>query len=238
MLGSSVNWQTIARALADDHRVIAADLRNHGRSPHHPAITYEDMVADVLELLDDLGLEVATVLGHSMGGKVAMALALGHRERVTGLVVADMSPVAFHFRPSAILEAMLALDLDMLGSRREADAALAESVPDRRVRSFLLQNLVREEGRYRWRINLEALREHSPVLADFPPDCLDAVYPGPTLFLRGEHSDYVLPEHEPHIRALFPAARIETLRDTGHWLHAEAPERFTAMVRDFMAAPR
>lgn len=234
VLGSSANWQTIARALADEFRVVTMDLRNHGRSPHAPTITYPEMVDDLLETLDHLGLQRTSLLGHSMGGKVAMALALAHGDRVDKLVVADMAPVPFTFRPSAILAALREVDLDALGSRQDADAALRGAIPDRRVRGFLLQNLTRAHGRFRWRINLPALERHSRDLADFPAPFRDATFEGPTLFLRGEDSDYVQRRHEPRIRALFPKALIRTLDDTGHWLHAEAPERFTAAVRGFL----
>lgn len=237
VFGSSVNWQAIAKDLAAQRRVVVVDLRNHGRSPHAPAMTYADMVADLLELFRDLGLERPAVLGHSMGGKVAMALALGHGHAVGRLVVADMAPVANTFRPSAILAALRGLDLGALNSRGDADAELAKAIPERRIRAFLLQNLVRDDDGFHWRINLDALDRHGRELADFPSPYRDATFSGPTLFLRGEHSDYVLPDHEEVIHRLFPAARIHTLEGTGHWLHAEAPERFTAVVRDFLDAP-
>ena len=237
VFGSSVNWQPIARALATAHRVVTVDLRNHGRSPHAPAMTYADMVADLLELFRDLELERPHVLGHSMGGKVAMALALEHGHAVDRLVVADMAPAANTFRPSAILAALRDLDLEALNSRSDADAELAKAIPERRIRAFLLQNLVRDDDGFHWRINLDALDRHGRELADFPSPYRDATFEGPTLFLRGEHSDYVLPDHQEVIRHLFPAARIHTLKDTGHWLHAEAPERFATVVRDFLDAP-
>ncbi|MDZ7752412.1 MAG: alpha/beta fold hydrolase [Gammaproteobacteria bacterium] len=237
VFGSSVNWQTIAKALAADRRVVAVDLRNHGRSPHASSMTYADMVADLLELFRNLDLERPSVLGHSMGGKVAMALALDRGAAVDRLVVADMAPVANTFRPSGILAALRGLDLAALNSRADADAALAEAIPERRIRAFLLQNLVRDDDGFRWRVNLDALDRHDRELADFPAPYRDATFAGPTLFLRGEHSDYVLPEHEQAIHRLFPAARIHTLEDTGHWLHAEAPERFAHVVQEFLKGP-
>ncbi len=235
VFGSIANWAPIARRLGHGRRVIAADLRNHGRSPHHPEMTYPAMVGDVLELMDHLSLPRCDLLGHSMGGKVAMALALERPQRVARLVVADMVPVAFPFHPSPVIEALRDLDLEGIGDRAEADRALAEAIPDKRLRGFLLQNLVRRQGRYHWRVNLEALTRHTRDLAGFGPPFTDSVFTGPALFVHGARSDYLRPEHEPAIRALFPAARITPIARAGHWLHAERPQAFTAAVEDFLA---
>lgn len=236
VFGSASNWAPVARRLAHARRVIAADLRNHGRSPHHPDMTYPAMAADVLELVEHLGLPRCDLLGHSMGGKVAMAVALERPQRIARLVVVDMVPVAFPFHPSAIIQALRALDLDTVARREDADRALAPAIPEERLRGFLLQNLVRRQGRYHWRVNLEALDHHTRDLAGFGDPYTRSVFTGPSLFIHGARSDYLRPEHEPVIRALFPGARIVPIPGAGHWIHAERPGAFIAAVEEFLRA--
>ena len=233
LYGSAANWGRHAAWLAERHRVLLPDLRNHGRSPHAPRMDYPAMAADLLRLLDREAIEQAAVLGHSMGGKVAMALALGHPQRVKSLVVADIAPVSYdshgHRR---LIEALQALPLAQLSSRQAADAALAAAIPNAMVRRFLLTNLQRGPAGYGWRIPLAILAEQLPVIETFPR--IDGSYAGPALFLHGADSDYVRPEHEPKIHRLFPQARIEALPDAGHWLHVEQPEAFAARLRRFL----
>ena len=234
LFGSGTNWRTIARRLGSRLECHLVDQRNHGQSPHARGMAYPALAADVLAYLDANRLDRAGFIGHSMGGKTAMALALTAPERVRWLVVADIAPAPSPSDHRPILDALRTLAPDSLASRAAADAALARSVPDPGLRQFLLQNLVRGDGGLRWRIDLEAIAEALPDLTGFPPTAQGAVYRGPTLFLRGERSDYVTARHEPRIRALFPSASVDTIADAGHWLHAEQPAAMTDRIARFI----
>ena len=234
LFGSGTNWRTIARRLGSRLECHLVDQRNHGRSPHTRGMTYPALADDVLAYLGARGIDRAGLIGHSMGGKTAMMLALTASERVRWLIVADIAPAPSPSDHRPILEALRALGPDSLASRATADAALARSVPDLGLRQFLLQNLVHGDGGLRWRIDLEAIAEALPDLTSFPPAAPGAVYQGPTLFLRGERSDYLAARHEPRIRALFPRASIDTIAETGHWLHAERPIEVTARIARFL----
>jgi esterase len=233
LFGSSANWHGIARRLAQGRRVLAPDLRNHGRSPHHPRMTYPAMASDLLALLDRQGISEAALVGHSMGGKAAMWLALEAPHRVQALAVADIAPVAYPARFGGLIQTLADLDLDGLADRREADARLASSLPDAALRGYLLQGLAREGGRWHWRTNLTALRSGMKDILGFPdPD--GRQYAGPTLFLYGTESDYLTGAHLSVIRRLFPLARLRPLPGAGHWLYAEQPETFLAALRGFL----
>jgi len=233
LFGAAANFAAIQRRLAAARRVIAFDLRNHGASPHDPAMSYSAMAADVLDSLTAMGVPQAALIGHSMGGKVAMQAALLRPDRVTRLLVADIAPVRYDPAFRDIAEAMLTLPLDAGLTRAAADAALATAVPDAAVRGFLLQNL-RFGLAPSWRIGLREIAENLPAIEgwDAPPD---AHYAGPVLMLRGERSDYIRPEHRPAVRALFPMARFTTLKGAGHWLHADAPDAFVAVAEAFLS---
>ncbi|MGF1502468.1 MAG: alpha/beta fold hydrolase [Paracoccaceae bacterium] len=233
LYGARRNFNAIAKALAADRRVIAVDMRNHGASPWDEDCSYPAMAEDLAHTVERLAGPRAVVLGHSMGGKAAMALALTRPDLLAGLVVADIAPVAYAHSHLGYLEAMRAVPLEQIGRRGEADPHLADAVPDAGLRAFLLQNLVIEDGRARWRINLDGLAAGMPELLGWPPDW-PTRYEGPALFLRGGASDYVPPGAEIPIRALFPRARLETIEGAGHWLHAEEPKAFTAAVRRFL----
>jgi esterase len=234
LFGSARNFGTVQRALAQGHRIIALDLRNHGASQHDSDMRYATMAADVLETLGRLGALPATLLGHSMGGKVAMQAALTQADAVARLVVADIAPVSYppHYR--AIAAAMASLKLLPGTTRAEADAALADAVPDAGMRAFLLQNL-QLGASPAWRIGLREIVAALPDIEGWsaPPD---ARYPAPTLFLAGANSDYIQPSHRPAIRALYPNARFVTLKNAGHWLHADNPSGFVAVIEAFLTA--
>jgi pimeloyl-ACP methyl ester carboxylesterase len=233
LFGSARNFGTVQGLLAERWRVLALDLRNHGASPHAPGMDYATQAADVRETLAVLDALPAAVVGHSMGGKAAMRLALDSPDSVSRLVVADIAPVSYppHFR--SYEQAMAALPLPPGLTRAAADEALAEAVPDRAVRGFLLQNL--SFGAHPgWRIGLAEIAAGLPDIEGFEAPA-DARYAGPALLLSGERSDYVRPEHRPAIRALFPAARFVTLKNAGHWLHADQPAAFVAAVAAFLA---
>jgi pimeloyl-ACP methyl ester carboxylesterase len=231
LFGSARNFGSVQREFALRRRTIALDLRNHGSSPHDPDMRYASMAADVLQTLDRMSALPAVLLGHSMGGKAAMQAALTQPDAVARLIVADIAPVPYppHLRPVA--EAMASLALARGMTRADADAALADAVPEQGMRAFLLQNLQLGQAP-RWRIGL------SEIIAGFADieawdAAADTRYTGPTLFLAGASSHYIKPEHHPIIRALFPNARFVTLKNAGHWLHADNPSAFVAVVEAF-----
>lgn len=233
LLGSARNWTRIAKQLGLTHRVFVLDLRNHGASPWADPMTYDQMALDVCAFLDRQELAAATLIGHSMGGKVAMRMALGHGSRVERLIAVDIAPVAYRRDFNEYLDAMQRLELTGITRRAEADAALAESIDDAGVRGFLLQNLVNTEGKLAWRVPLQALADAMPELMGFPQSPGER-YDGPALFLTGGRSRYVRPEHHETILALFPQARFAVIEEAGHWVQAETPERFLALVQDFL----
>jgi esterase len=234
LFGSARNFGAVQQQLARRCRVIALDLRNHGASPHDGDMRYAAMAADVLQTLDGLAALPATLLGHSMGGKVAMQAALTQPDAVARLIVADIAPVAYPPHHRAIAEAMAALPLSPGMTRAQAGSALSEAVPDAAMRAFLLQNL--ELGAApAWRIGLTEIIAALPVIEGWQTPA-DARYGGSTIFMAGAASDYIRAEHRPAIRTLFPNARFVTLKNAGHWLHAENPSGFVAVVEAFLTA--
>lgn len=233
LFGSSTNWHSIARRLAETRRVLVPDLRNHGRSPHREPMTYPAMTEDLAALLDDQGIDEAALVGHSMGGKAAMWLALTRPERVQALIVADIAPAAYEHRFDGIARALDSLDLDGLGNRKEADTQLARILTDPGLRGYLLQNLVRSGDAWRWRPNLPALTRHIGDIQGFP-DTTDRQYPGPACFIYGANSDYVTAKQLPGIRALFPLARLRSVPGAGHWVYADRPEAFLSALQGFL----
>lgn len=233
LYGQSLNFGAVQRKLATGRRVIALDLRNHGQSPRAPVMGYHAMAEDVLETLRGLGALPAAIAGHSMGGKVAMTMALEAPAAVSRLLVADIAPVPYpdHAESHArMIAAMQAIPLHPGLTRAEADAALAEAVPAAGTRGFLLQSL-RFGPEPAWRLNLPAIAEALPWLTGWPGT--GGEYAGPTLFLTGARSDYVRPEHRPAIRVLFPAARFVALKEAGHWIHADDPAGFVSVLEAF-----
>lgn len=225
----------MAKRLAAGRSVIAVDLRNHGRSPHADGMDYPAMAGDVAALVAREAAGPVALVGHSMGGKLAMTLALTRPDLVAGLAILDIAPVTYdHPAFARYLDAMLAVDLAAHPSRGAVEAALAEVDPDPRIRAFLTTNLdVGPEGA-RWLPNLAALRAAMPAILGFPADLAASRYTGPTLFLLGSRSDYLPKALEPAARALFPAARFERLEGAGHWLHADAPEATIAALDAFL----
>jgi esterase len=233
LFGSSDNWHTIALRLAEKFHVFALDQRNHGQSPHSAEMEYPLMADDVDKFFATRGLESGMVIGHSMGGKTAMQLALQFPHRVQKLVVADIAPRAYAPAHDKIFAALLALDLATFQNRTQIEEALAQEIPGLVLRRFLLKNLGRNPaGGFSWKINLRGLAENYWRLRE--PVSGAAPYTGPTLFIRGGKSNYVQPEDEPLIREWFPAAQIETIAEAGHWLHADKPEEFLRLVLEFL----
>jgi esterase len=234
LLGAARNWTSIAKELAASRRVFALDLRNHGRSPWAGTMSFDEMAGDVAALIERHGLGAVTLIGHSLGGKVAMRLALTRPELIERLVVVDVAPVAYAHSFGPFVEAMRQVDLSAVARRSDADLQLQSSIPDPMLRNFLLQNLVKTDAGFVWRVNLEALAANMDELLGFPTPAADAAYGGPTLFIAGGRSQYVQPEHWPLIERLFPKIEHVVIAGAGHWLHAERPAEFLAAVRRFL----
>lgn len=236
LLGSSRNWSTFSKKLAESFQVITLDLRNHGNSAHADSMTYAEMSGDILELMKDTGMERASIIGHSMGGKVAMTFALQHRAMVEQLVIMDIAPVSYKNELSPLLEALEQLPVADIPGRKHADELLAPRIPDSALRLFLLQNLVQEGDSYRWRVNLDAIRKSLIDIDGFPAPISVRSHPVRTLFLGGEDSGYIRPHHYPIIKKYFPRAQIHIIEGAGHWLHIDQPDKVLERVRDFLGS--
>jgi pimeloyl-ACP methyl ester carboxylesterase len=234
LFGAAQNFGAVQKRLAarGGWRVIALDLRNHGESPHDDGMTYRAMAEDVAETLGALGASPATVVGHSMGGKVAMTLAMTRQETVRRLVVVDIAPVAHSPVLREYVAAMRALPLRAGLTRREAEAALADAIPQPGIRAFLLSNLRLHAHPPAWRLNLPAIDAAMPAIEGFP--ALQGSFAGAVLFLAGERSGYIRPEHHVVIQELFPGARIEQVPGAAHWVHADNPDGFLHLLTGFL----
>jgi len=234
LFGSSANWRGIARRLSDERRVLVPDMRNHGRSFHDEAMSYPDMAQDIIDTLDDEGIERADLLGHSMGGKAAMVAALENPQRVGHLIVVDIAPVIYTHTHLPLIDAMLSVDISSLKSRSEADEQLKPTVDDAMTRQFLLHSLEKADKGYRWRLHLEGLRRSMGELIGFP-DLEGRLFDGPALFVYGAQSDYVQPEHHTRIERYFPNAEYAAIDNAGHWVHAEQPAALVDRTAAFLA---
>lgn len=233
LFGNLDNLNGVSRELVEHHDVIAVDVRNHGLSPRAETMSYQDMAADILALMDQLQLEQVAMVGHSMGGKIAMMAAQLAPERVSRLVAADIAPVAYRqARHDAVFQGLQAVIQQGAADRRQADSILARHIDEAGVRQFLLKSFV-AGAEPDWRFNLQALLDNYPDIIGWPED--HRRYDGPMLFIKGGNSDYLLPEYQPAVLAQFPAARVKVIPDTGHWLHAEKPRLFNRLVLDFLA---
>jgi esterase len=232
LYGSGRNWGVIARRLADRRTVVAVDMRNHGDSPRQATQSYPDMAADLTEVIEAIEPPV-DLLGHSMGGKAAMQLALTRPALIRRLIVADIAPVAYAHDQVRHIDAMASVDLSRITTRAEADASLAKAgVEDAALRAFFLQSLDLRSMPPRWKLNLPVLKAEMPKIVGWPGT--EGQFEGPALFLTGAESHYVRPEHRDTIRALFPKARFAKIPGAGHWLHAEKPREFGETVRVFL----
>ncbi len=235
LLGSGDNWLGLTKIWAQQSTVLVPDLRNHGRSPHADETSIAAMAGDIAELLGDHACAPAVILGHSLGGKVAMRMALDSPQHVAGLIVVDIAPRAYPPAHESIFRAMLAIDLSQHATRTSVEQELAGSIPEPSVRQWLLKNLGRDaHGRFVWKPNLPALsRDLAELSAGF---AAVSSYDGPALFIRGGRSCYLTEEDSKGILPWFPQAKVETLAEAGHWVHVDAPGRLSQLVQDFMAS--
>lgn len=231
LFGSARNWGAMAKRLATDRQVITVDMRNHGDSAWQSTHSYNDLANDLAEVIAAQG-GAMDVLGHSMGGKAAMVLALTQPHKVARLLIGDIAPAAYHHSQNGLIDAMEALDLSDLSSRTEADKRLATQIDAPAIRAFLLQSLDLKTQPPQWRLNLSVLRAYMDNIIGWPTQ-IAGQFDRPALFLAGAQSDYVLPEHRASIKSLFPKAHFAKIPDAGHWLHADQPRAFEGVIRSF-----
>lgn len=233
LFGSARNWRALAKRMGAGRRVIAVDMRNHGASPWADEMTYPAMAGDLAELIEDQGGR-ASVLGHSMGGKAAMVLALSRPGLVERLIVADIAPVGYSHSLAQHVEAMQAVDLSAMKRWTDVEEALASHIDEQDVRAFLALAADLKADPPRWTLNLDVLLKDMDVVTGFPE--VSGAYEGPTLFLTGLKSSYVLPEHRERVISLFPNVGHAGIKDAGHWLHAEKPREFLDAVTTFLSS--
>lgn len=233
LFGTLDNWHNIARKLSEQRTVIGVDQRNHGRSFHDPVMDLPTMAQDLEQILSHLGIEECDIIGHSMGGKVAMHFALNHPGFVRKLVVVDIAPKQYKPGHDRIFEAMFSLDLPNIESRKEAESKLSEYIEEQGIRLFILKNIDRDEnGGFRWKIDLDSISatyENILIEIESPWPYSDEV-----LFIRGEQSGYITKDDEAHIPEFFANAECVTIKDAGHWVHADAPEEFVRIAEEFL----
>lgn len=232
LFGSSDNWISLGRKFAKKYTVVLVDQRNHGQSPQSDEWDYHAMASDIKQLAEKLSYDEIYLLGHSMGGKVGITIADKHPGLIKKLVVADIAPKSYPIRHRMIIDGLLSINLDLIDSRQEADIQLENYVPEPGIRQFLLKNLDRDNGNFKWKINLDVINNHleNVGVATFPSDKITI----PVLFVRGINSDYVTDEDIMEIRTYFSNSTVESIGNAGHWLHAEQPEAFIKTVLHFL----
>lgn len=232
LFGSLSNLSMLARPLSEHFTVHMVDVRNHGDSPHNEHMDYPTMANDVVHYMDSQGIKSTHLVGHSMGGKISMQIAMNFPERVNRLVVADIAPVTYGNLHDSVLEGLSVIDLKNIKSRKEAEQILSDHVNEPDVRSFLLKNLAKTScGDHRWRINLKGIHSNYSNIVLAPTG---APFHGPTLFVKGSESNYIEAKHRNAVSRLFPNAQLKIIEGTGHWLHAQKPDLFKRVVMSFL----
>ena len=233
LFGSSDNWHTLGKKFAEHLTVYLLDLRNHGRSPHSDNFSPEIMANDLAEFMDQQQIEVANLLGHSLGGGIAMRFTSQYPERVKKLIVVDFAPKKYQPSLDGLIKWLMSWDLSAVKTLKEADQKFAEILPDPAIRNFLLKNLYRrKDGRFDWKVNLKTIYNNLDKVSGYLNE--RTTINNPTLFIRGGKSDYIKPEDIYLIRKHFSEVEIETISGAGHWLHAEAPDQFIKLVQNFI----
>ncbi|HEY7865348.1 MAG TPA: alpha/beta fold hydrolase [Psychromonas sp.] len=231
LFGSLSNLSGLASELHEIHHTISVDLRNHGNSPHDNSMTYQEMANDIFTLADHLNIECFSIVGHSMGGKVAMACALLNPQRVNKIVVADIAPVAYPDKHNDVFIGLNTLVNEPIKTRKAADLTLSACIKTPEIRQFLLKSLIKRGEYFHLQFNLPALSANYAAIRDWPK--FDAVFNKEVLFIKGADSDYILPEYQADILQYFPNAKAKMIKETGHWLHAEKPKTFNRLVKEF-----
>lgn len=239
LFGSLENLNMVAKSLSQQYCVTSVDVRNHGNSFHHFGMSYNELAEDVISLLDKLAIESCHILGHSMGGKIAMHIALTYPKRVNKLAIADIAPVKYPAHHLAIIKGLQAIDLSTVKTRKDADTQLAQYVENVGVRQFLLRNLaVNAQGQFSFKCNLNYIEQGYQQIMQGIENANEQnahCFAGRTLFIKGGNSDYILPEHQNTIKRFFPAAKAKIIQGAGHWLHAEKTTAFNKILIDFLA---
>ena len=233
LFGDGDNLKSLARDLEDDYFCVLPDARNHGESPHYNSMRYDEMASDIIALADSLALDAFAIVGHSMGGKIAMEVAMQYADRVTAAVFADIAPVAYPAHHNTILDALAALDLKQIKSRSDADKQLSSAIAEKGVRQFLLKNLRKDGDHFAWRLNLSVITDQYDHIA---ASVSQGSYAGPCLFIKGGNSDYLTQQHKAQVTQRFSDAQVKVVENTGHWLHAEKPRIFNRLVKDFLTS--
>lgn len=233
LLGSLDNWQTIGKQLAENYSVFIIDQRNHGKSPHSAEFNYELLAEDLHEFMEEHFISSAHILGHSMGGKVAMCFALKYPDMVDKLIIADIAPVQYEEGHKDIFDALFSIDLSQEDNRNEIDEKLKLKIPNFGVRQFLMKGLTRnDEKELAWRFNLKDIwANYQEILKAFETD---EQFDEKTLFIKGEKSNYIIDEYKKDILKYFPKSNIVVISNVGHWLHAEKPQEFFETVNSFL----
>lgn len=233
LFGSSDNWMSIARALEDHFKIYLVDQRNHGQSPNSEEFSYEAMAQDLYEFIKSKNIEQPSIMGHSMGGKTAMKFAINHPDLWDKLIVVDMAPRAYPVRHRTILDGLKSIDVAQLKSRGDADKQLAEYIPQLGIRQFLLKNLARKNnGGFEWKINLPVIDKNIEQMGEGIEERL--AIEKEVLFIRGENSDYIRDSDNILIVQLFPNSEVKTVKNAGHWVHAEQPDEVVRLVTEFL----
>jgi len=236
LFGNLENLNMVAKYLSQHYCVTSIDVRNHGNSFHQKDMDYQVLAQDVINLLDELAIAHCDVLGHSMGGKIAMKIALSFPERVNKLIVADIAPVKYPAHHLTIIEGLQAIDLTQVHKRKDADIQLAKYVTETGIRQFLLRNLaLNEQGEFQFKCNLHYIEQGYQQIMQSITGQTEQQFTGETLFIKGANSDYILPEHQSAISLLFPKAKAKVIQGAGHWLHAEKPVAFNKIVDNFLS---
>lgn len=232
IFGSSDNWVTVGKKLAESFRVFIPDQRNHGDSFHSDDFNYDAMAEDLLAFIKQHHIEKPVIIGHSMGGKTAMRFAVDHPALFDKMVIVDIGPKAYPAPHQSLISVMTSLNTNSIGTRMEADEQLQKHIPDPRVRQFLLKNLKRTGNGYKWKINLSVIAKNIDRMGEgFQRN---AYTDKPILFIRGGNSDYILDQDIISIASLFPNSNVITIPDAGHWVHADKPDEFIRAVEDFI----
>lgn len=234
MFGMLDNWQWVAKQLANEFMVFCVDLRNHGKSPHSDEFGYEIMSEDIYNFMQEHWIHKAVIIGHSMGGKVAMNFALDHEDMVEKLIVVDIAPIQYKGNHEEILDSLSALPIQQIESREEAQFFLRNRIKEESTIQFILKNLTRNtDGRYIWKMNLPVIQAHYQEILSHQPT--HSKYEGPTLFIKGANSGYIETDKiENQVKDNFTHVKLSVIPNAGHWVHAENPELFCQVVKEFI----
>jgi esterase len=236
LFGSLENLNMVAKSLNSEYCITSIDVRNHGNSFHQEGMDYQDLAQDVINLLNKLSIEQCHILGHSMGGKIAMKIALSFPERLKKLIVADIAPVKYPAHHLTIIKGLQAINLTKVYKRKDADIQLSKYVHDASIRQFLLRNIIlNENGKFQFKCNLNFIERGYQQIMQSVSDKSNQQFNGDTLFIKGGNSDYILPEHQSTIALLFPNAKAKIIQGAGHWLHAEKTVAFNKIVQNFLS---